>query len=83
MLGAQILGVDDSEEVRVDLTLPGISGLDVASRAKQRWPGATVALRTGHFDGIGPDEARAKGMDFVLSEPFHLDEVRSVVDARR
>jgi CheY-like chemotaxis protein len=115
-LGAQILVVDDSEEVRevlrelldrfghtvvtcpdsasalvelerqsfdavfVDLTLPGISGLEVASRAKQRWPGATVAIITGHVDGIDPDEARAKGIEFVVSKPFRLDEVRSIVD---
>lgn len=114
--GANILVVDDSEEVRevlrellsrhgytvvtapdgesglvelgsrafalamVDLGLPGISGLEVAHRLKDRWPATRVALMTGYGDRLGPDDAKAKGVDFVLAKPFSLDQLRSVVD---
>jgi CheY-like chemotaxis protein/nitrogen-specific signal transduction histidine kinase len=64
----------------VDLGLPGISGLEVARRLKQKWPATSVALMTGYGDRMGPDDALAKGVDFVLAKPFSLDQLRSVVD---
>jgi CheY-like chemotaxis protein len=64
----------------VDLGLPGISGLEVAHRLKQRWPTTRVALMTGYGDRMGPEDASARGVDFVLSKPFSLDQLRSVVE---
>lgn len=64
----------------VDLGLPGISGLEVATRLKQRWPATRVALMTGYGDRLGPDDAHTRGVDFVLAKPFSLDQLRSVVD---
>ncbi len=64
----------------VDLGLPGISGLEVAHRLKQRWATTQVALMTGYGDRLGPEDANAKGVDFVLSKPFSLDQLRSVVE---
>jgi CheY-like chemotaxis protein len=64
----------------VDLGLPGISGLDVAHRLKQRWPTTRVALMTGYGDRMGPEDAQARGVDFVLAKPFSLDQLRSVVE---
>jgi CheY-like chemotaxis protein len=113
--GAQILVVDDSEDVRevlrelltqhghtvvtcgdgesglaeletrrfdlamVDLKLPGISGHEVANRLKGRWPDATVVIMTGYFDRVGPEGTLAKGVDFVLTKPFTLDQLRLVI----
>jgi CheY-like chemotaxis protein len=64
----------------VDLGLPGISGLEVAHRLKQRWPATRIALMTGYGDRMGPDDAQSRGVDFVLAKPFSLDQLRSVVD---
>jgi CheY-like chemotaxis protein len=64
----------------VDLGLPGISGLEVANRLKHKWPDTRVALMTGYGDRMGPDDAKSKGVDFVLAKPFSLDQLRSVVD---
>jgi CheY-like chemotaxis protein len=64
----------------VDLGLPGINGLEVAARLKSRWPATQVALMTGYGDRLGPEDAHAKGVDFVLAKPFSLDQLRSVVD---
>ncbi len=74
------LGTRTFDLAMVDLGLPGISGLEVASRLKERWPGTHVALMTGYGDRMGPEDALAKGVDFVLSKPFSLDQLRSVVD---
>lgn len=113
--GAQILVVDDSEQVRevlrevltqhghtvvtcedgesglaeletrrfdlamLDLRLPGISGLEVANRLKRRWPDARVVVMSGYFDQVGPEGTTAKGVDFVLTKPFSLDQLRLVI----
>ena len=65
--------------VIADVGLPGISGLELASRVKQRSPGTTVALMTGYLDRLGPEDAQANGVDFVLGKPFSIDQVRSVI----
>ena len=64
----------------VDLSLPGISGLEVAQRLKQKWPATSVALMTGYGDRMGSEDPQSKGVDFVLAKPFSLDQLRSVVD---
>ena len=69
-----------SDMAMVDLGLPGISGLEVAHRLKQKWPTTRVALMTGYGDRMGPEDAKIKGVDFVLAKPFSLDQLRSVVD---
>jgi len=68
------------ELAMVDLSLPGISGLDVAHRLKLKWPGTPVALMTGYGDRMGPEDAKARGVDFILAKPFSLDQLRSVVE---
>jgi len=114
-VGAKILVVDDSEEVREvlrdipvrrrqmvvtcadgetglaevearqfdiamgDLALPGISGLEVANRLKSRRPDSTVVVMTGYFDRMDPEGTRAKGVDFVLTKPFSLEQLRLVI----
>jgi len=65
--------------VIVDVGLPGISGLELANRLKQRWPGTTIALMTGYLDRLGPEDAKENGVDFVLGKPFSIDQIRSVI----
>jgi len=65
--------------VIVDVGLPGISGLEVANRLKRRWPGTAIALMTGYLDRLGPEDAKANGVDFVLGKPFSIEQVRSVI----
>jgi CheY-like chemotaxis protein len=52
--------------VIVDVGLPGISGLELANRLKQRWPGTTIALMTGYLDRLGPEDAKANGVRSVI-----------------
>ena len=66
--------------VMVDIGLPGISGVEVATRIKRRWPKTTVVLMTGYTDRIGGKEAKEKGIDAVLTKPFALDQVTSLAE---
>lgn len=63
----------------VDLALPGISGLDVVKRLKERWPDTAVVIMTGYFDRVAPERLQAEGADFLLPKPFTLDQIRLVI----
>jgi signal transduction histidine kinase/CBS domain-containing protein len=65
--------------VLTDLGMPGTSGWEVAKVAKLSRPGSSVILITGWGDQIDPEEARARGIDFILTKPFTLEDVTSVV----
>jgi len=78
--GLAELGTWRFDLAMVDLSLPGVSGLEVSQQLKLRSPGTTVALMTGYFDRMRPDDVRAKGVDAILKKPFSLDQVQSIVD---
>ena len=78
--GLAELGTWSFDLAMVDLSLPGVSGLEVAAQLKRRCPDTTVALMTGYFHRMRPDDAQARGVDVVLRKPFALDQVQSIVD---
>ena len=78
--GLAELGTWRFDLAMVDLSLPGVSGLEVSQQLKLRSPGTTVALMTGYFDRMRPDDVRAKGVDVILKKPFSLDQVQSIVN---
>jgi DNA-binding response OmpR family regulator len=51
----------------LDLKLPGISGLDVAQRARALQPTAAILLLTGHANlGDGPDASGVDEFEYLL-----------------
>jgi CheY-like chemotaxis protein len=56
--------------VITDLSMPGMSGWEVAGCVKAERPETPVLLITGWGEQIDPAEARAKGVDAVLAKPF-------------
>ncbi len=65
--------------VITDLGMPGLTGWEVAKRVKLASPKTPVALVTGWGDQIDSEEARAKGVDFLLAKPFRLEEITAIV----
>lgn len=65
--------------VITDLGMPGLSGWEVVRLVKHRYPATPVALITGWRDRIDPDEARAKGVDFLVAKPFKFEDIIEVV----
>ena len=49
----------------------GMNGWELANAVKQRWPGVHFLLATGWGATIDPREARARGVEAVLSKPYH------------
>lgn len=62
-----------------DLAMPRLTGWQVATLVKRRSPTTPVALVTGWGDRIDPEEARAKGVDFIVAKPFNPEDLTAVL----
>lgn len=80
-------GLARCEEERVDIVLsdismPGLSGWDVAARVRERFPLTPIGFVTGWGDQLDPDRLARTGVNFVIAKPFQtLDVLRHVAEA--
>lgn len=65
--------VDRAPDIVVsDICMPGLTGLDVLSRIRQRYPELPVILITAFGDALTHRRARALGAVDVIDKPFDL-----------
>jgi DNA-binding response OmpR family regulator len=57
----------------LDLSMPGMSGLDVLRLVRRRWPEVQVIVLTGHGNDLDQAEARAIGIFDWLRKPVDLE----------
>ncbi|MCK5094512.1 MAG: response regulator, partial [Spirochaetes bacterium] len=73
--------VSDKYDIVIsDLGMEGMNGWEVARFVKERSPLTIVALITGWGTQLDEDEMRDRGVDFVVSKPFRIEEVRRLVN---
>ena len=65
--------------VCTDLGMPGLSGWDVAAQIRRIDPLVRIVLVTGWSEQIDRHEARLRGVDAILSKPFTIQQVRSLL----
>lgn len=70
---------DPFDIVVTDLAMRGLSGWDVAAHVKARHPTTPVVLVTGWGDRFTADDVHSRGVDFLVTKPFSLDQIRAVV----
>jgi signal transduction histidine kinase/ActR/RegA family two-component response regulator len=63
----------------VDLSMPGLSGWEVAKGLRSAHPKIPIALVTGWGDQIDPGEARTRGIDYLMAKPFDVDDMTRLV----
>ena len=63
----------------VDLSMPGLSGWEVAKCLREAQPEVPIALVTGWGDQIDAGEARARGIDYLVAKPFGVDDITRLV----
>lgn len=66
--------------VITDLGMPGISGWEVARKAKELHPKVPVILASGWGSQIEASKVEQAGIDLVLSKPFHMDDIRRAIN---
>jgi CheY-like chemotaxis protein len=63
----------------VDLSMPTISGWEVAKALRAAQPKVPIALVTGWGDQIDFGEARTRGIDYLMAKPFNIDDMTRLV----
>ena len=63
----------------VDLSMPGLSGWEVAKGLRAAQPNVPIALVTGWGDQIDFAEARTRGIDYLMAKPFNVDDMTRLV----
>jgi signal transduction histidine kinase/ActR/RegA family two-component response regulator len=63
----------------VDLSMPGLSGWEVAKGLRSAHPTVPIALVTGWGDQIDSGEARTRGIDYLMAKPFDVDDMTRLV----
>jgi signal transduction histidine kinase/ActR/RegA family two-component response regulator len=80
-------GLDRCEEEPIDIVLsdismPGLSGWEVAARLRARFPTVPIGFVTGWGDQLDPERLARTGVSFVIAKPFQtLDVLRHVAQA--
>jgi signal transduction histidine kinase len=77
--GLSLFAEGEYDLVITDLGMEHMSGWDVAQKVKERSAGTPVALISGWGSQIDETTARAKGVDYIVSKPFRLDQLRGIV----
>src|SRR5262249_32335060 len=66
-----------------DLSMPGMTGWELARPVQEAVPGLPVVLVSGFAVEVGPEELRASGVHAVLAKPINIKEVLGVAAAIR
>jgi len=71
----QVMEQSPADVVLLDLSMPGLSGMDVLKTIKQRWPDSEVVVITGYPSIDSAKEAVRLGAFNYLAKPLGPDEV--------
>jgi signal transduction histidine kinase/nitrate/nitrite-specific signal transduction histidine kinase len=80
--GAEALAMfvpDTYDLVISDLGMPDMNGWDLLHEIKARDPRVPTVLITGWGRQFSDEEARARGVDFVIEKPFDQDDLRALL----
>jgi DNA-binding response OmpR family regulator len=77
--GLDLIRERDFELVFTDLSMPGLRGDKVAVAAKEMKPSLPIIMVTAHADTMMGPDGRPLGVDYLLSKPFFLEDLRQAV----
>jgi CheY-like chemotaxis protein len=68
--GLKAMEKNPAQVVLCDIRMPGISGVEVLRRLKQKWPGTEVVIMTAYADQDIAEESISLGASEILLKPF-------------
>jgi len=74
---ARLEAGDAVDLVLTDLKMPGLSGWDVVSLVRQRWPNLRVGVVSGNLEAMGE---RRHPVDLVITKPVGRDRLKTLLD---
>ena len=80
--GLEACEAEAMDIVLSDISMPGLSGWDVAARLRSQFPATPIGFVTGWGDQLDPERLTRTGVSFVIAKPFQtLDVLRHVAQA--
>jgi len=74
------LGLSQSfNVVLVDLAMPGLSGLDLAARIRERRPEVPIILLTGWEVAVNQQQLDRAGISEILNKPFRIEQLTDLL----
>lgn len=71
----EVLGQERPHVAVLDLSLPGMSGAELAWRLKQRWPELPVLAVSGYLEQWDGDDLKDLGFSKLMGKPLDWDEL--------
>ncbi len=78
-LAAFLLAPDEIDLVFTDLTMPGMTGTELAREILAQRPDLPVVLASGYAGLLGPDDLDAAGIRELVPKPFDLETLAGLV----
>jgi len=78
--GIRLFKEKEFDIVLTDLGMPGMSGWEVCKEIKKMSPRTPVGMITGWGMEVGQDKMKEYELDFLISKPFNLSQILSVLD---
>lgn len=66
--GSEALEVSENQDIDIvtlDVNMPGMNGLELGERLRERFPGAKISLVTANIQAAIREKARANNMQFI------------------
>jgi CheY-like chemotaxis protein len=79
-LAAVTTNPDDFDLIFTDLTMPRMTGLELARQITALRPGLPVVLTSGYSGALEVEEMRGAGIREVVGKPFLAQTIAEVVD---
>ena len=65
--------------VITDISMPGMSGLELLSLIKDKYPSTHVIVMTAYGSDEKKDEAIQGGAEYYIEKPFEIREIKNIV----
>ena len=76
---SQKLGDSSFDLVITDISMPGMSGIDLLLMIKDKYPGTEVIIMTAYGSDEKKDEAMQSGARYYIEKPFEIKEMKRLV----
>ena len=63
-----------------DLGMPGMSGLELAKLANKDFPKMPIVMVTGWGSQLKSEEVESCGIQAVLPKPFHIRQIKDIIE---
>ena len=77
----ELLDQRSYDVVLLDVKMPGLGGLEVIGKVKEKWPGLRVVLLTGHGSSQDAEKGMQLGAFKYVMKPVNIDDLTRILRA--